>query len=50
MRAAPRWVSEKALLLLHEASLGEFGGVAFLAIGVFLTVNGYRLAAGSGLK
>jgi hypothetical protein len=27
MRAAPRWISKKALLLLHELSLTEFGGV-----------------------
>jgi death-on-curing protein len=93
----PRWISKKALLLLHEESLAAFGGarglrdeglldsalarprnthaynpdstiadlaasyafglaknhafvdgnkrVAFLSIGVFLTINGYRLAA-----
>ena len=26
MTAEPRWVSKKALLLLHEESLAEFGG------------------------
>jgi len=93
----PRWISKKALLLLHEESLSEFGGArglrdegllesalarpcnihayhpaatlaelaasccygivknhafvdgnkraAFLSIGLFLAVNGYRLTA-----
>jgi death-on-curing protein len=93
----PRWVDKKALVLLHETSLAEFGGArgvadderleaalarprtrlayesgssiaqlaasyayglarshvfvdgnkraAFLAIGVFLAINGYRLIA-----
>jgi len=97
MRAKPRWISKKALLLLHEESLAEFGGArgiadeglldsalarphntyaykpestiadlaascayglardhpfvdgnkraAFLSIGVFLAINGYRLVA-----
>ena len=97
MTAEPRWISKKALLLLHEMSLAEFGGergirdeglldsalarplnlyayksemsvtalaaayaygivrnhpfidgnkrAAFLAIGLFLGLNGYRLAA-----
>ena len=97
-RSAPRWISKKALLLLHEESIAEFGGargvrdeglldsalarpqnahaynpdstipklaaacayglaknhpfvdgnkrVAFLAIGLFLAINGYRLRAG----
>ncbi len=97
MTARPRWISKKALLLLHEESLAEFGGasgvadeglldsalaqplnnhaykpeatieelvasyayglarnhafvdgnkrVAFLSIGVFLAMNGYRLVA-----
>jgi death-on-curing protein len=93
----PRWISQKALLLLHEESLSEFGGArglrdrgllesalarsqnvraynpvatiaelaaahgyglaknhpfldgnkraAFLSIGLFLAINGYRLTA-----
>ena len=97
MSAEPRWISKKALLLLHEESLAEFGGArglrdeglldsalarprnthayhaestvadlaasyayglaknhafvdgnkraAFLSIGLFLAVNGYRLKA-----
>jgi death on curing protein len=97
MRAEPRWISKKALLLLHEESLAGFGGargladeglldsalarplntyaykpestiadlaascayglalnhafvdgnkrVSFLSIGLFLAINGYRLAA-----
>lgn len=97
MTAEPRWISKKAVLLLHEESLAEFGGArglrdegllesalarpqnacaynpgitiaelaacyafglaknhgfvdgnkraAFLSIGVFLAINGYRLAA-----
>jgi death-on-curing protein len=97
MRGKPRWISRKALLLLHEETLAEFGGapgvadealldsalarprntfaykpqstvadlaascaygiarnhafidgnkrVAFLAIGIFLAINGYRLTA-----
>src|SRR6516162_9414338 len=105
-RSAPRWIATKALLLLHEESIAEFGGarglrdeglldsalarpqnvyayrpqsghaynpdstipdlaaayayglaknhpfvdgnkrVAFLAIGLFLSINGYRLKAG----
>lgn len=97
MKAPPRWLSEKALLLLHEESLSVFGGArglrdramlesalarplntrayrpastmadlaasyayglarnhpfvdgnkraAFLSIGVFLALNGLRLAA-----
>ena len=97
MSAEPRWISKKALLLLHEESLASFGGArgirdeglldsalarpqntyayrpestvadlaaayayglsrnhafvdgnkraAFLSIGVFLAVNGYRLKA-----
>lgn len=97
MTAEPRWLSKKALLLLHEESLAEFGGspgirdegllesalarpqnthlynpdstitdiaagygfgiarnhpfvdgnkrAAFLAIGVFLSINGLRLIA-----
>ena len=96
--ASPRWIAKKALLLLHEESIAEFGGkrglrdegvlesalarpqnvyaynpdstipdlaaayayglaknhpfvdgnkrVAFLAIGLFLAINGYRLKAG----
>jgi death-on-curing protein len=97
MTAEPRWISKKALLLLHEESLAEFGGgrglrdeglldsalaraqnvhvynggstvaelaaaygfgiaknhafvdgnkrAAFMSIGLFLIINGYRLAA-----
>lgn len=97
MTAEPRWISKKALLLLHEESIAEFGGVrglrdeglldsalarpphnhaynpdstisdlaasyafglaknhafvdgnkraAFLSIGLFLAINGYRLKA-----
>jgi death on curing protein len=97
MTAEPRWLSKKALLLLHEESLAEFGGArgmreeglleaalarpqnayaykpgttiaelaasyafglarnhafvdgnkraAFLSIGLFLGINGYRLRA-----
>ncbi len=97
MTEAPRWVAKKALLLLHEESLAEFGGarglrdeglfesalarpenvqaynpectladlaaaytyglaknhafvdgnkrVAFLALGLFLAINGQRLKA-----
>src|ERR687886_615881 len=97
MTAEPKWVSKKALLLLHEESLAEFGGArglrdeglldsalarpqnihaynpdstiadlgaayafgiaknhafvdgnkraAFLSIGLFLAINGYRLKA-----
>jgi death-on-curing protein len=97
MTPEPRWISKKALLLLHEESLAEFGGVpglrddglpesalarpqhanayqsestipelaaayafglarnhpfvdgnkraAFLSIGLFLAINGYRLQA-----
>lgn len=97
MSSEPRWISKKALLLLHEESLAEFGGArslrderllesalarprnthaynsaatlaelaasygygvaknhafvdgnkraAFLCIGLFLAVNGYRLTA-----
>ena len=97
MRREPRWLDKRALLLLHEESLAEFGGasgmrdeglldsalararnlhayepestladlsaaygygllknhpfvdgnkrVAFLAIGLFLAINGYRLTA-----
>jgi len=97
MRKPPRWIDEKALLLLHEESLAVFGGArglrdrgllesalarplhtyayrpestiadlaasyalglarnhafvdgnkraAFLAMGVFLAINGFRLAA-----
>ena len=30
MTAAPRWLSKKALLLLHEESLATFGGAAGL--------------------
>jgi|SRR5579871_1480417 len=97
MMQEPRWLSKKALLLLHEESLAQFGGasglrdeglldsalarqrntyaykpestiaelaascafglarnhalvdgnkrVAFLSIGVFLRINGYRLEA-----
>lgn len=26
MKAEPRWIGKKALLLLHERSLAEFGG------------------------
>lgn len=98
MTAEPKWISKKALLLLHEESLAEFGGApglrdetllesalarprnihayrsestlaelaaayafgiaknhafvdgnkraAFLSIGLFLAINGYRLVAG----
>ncbi|HKE27522.1 MAG TPA: type II toxin-antitoxin system death-on-curing family toxin [Bryobacteraceae bacterium] len=98
MKLHPRWISRKALLLLHEESLAEFGGAqgmaneglldsalsrplnaradrpettiaelaasyayglarnhafvdgnkraAFLSIGIFLTINGYKLVAG----
>src|SRR5215813_7433105 len=97
MTAEPRWIAKKALLLLHEESLAEFGGArglrdegllesalarpqnayaytpeitipdlaasyafglaknhafvdgnkraAFLSIGLFLAINGYRLQA-----
>jgi len=97
MKGKPRWISKKALLLLHEESLAEFGGapgvadegllesalarprntyayqpqttiadlaascafglarnhafvdgnkrMAFLSIGLFLTINGYQLTA-----
>jgi death-on-curing protein len=97
MNAEPRWISKKALLLLHEESLATFGGAAglrdeglldsalarpqnthaydpdstladlaasygfgiaknhgfvdgnkraaFLAIGVFLAINGFKLVA-----
>ena len=97
MKGRPRWISKKALLLLHEEALAEFGGapgladealldsalarprntyaykprstiadlaascayglarnhafvdgnkrVAFLSIGIFLAINGYRLTA-----
>ena len=97
MKRVPRWISKKALLLLHEESLAQFGGargladeglfdsalarpmntyayrpestiadlaascayglarnhafvdgnkrIAFLSIGVFLAINGYRLKA-----
>ena len=97
MKKAPKWISKRALLLLHEESLAEFGGargfrddgllesalarpqniyaynstttvaelaaayafgiaknhafvdgnrrVAFLSIGLFLNINGYRLTA-----
>ncbi len=97
MSSEPRWISKKALLLLHEESLSEFGGArglrdegllesalarprnthaynpaatlaelaaaycygiaknhafvdgnkraAFLSAGLFLAINGYRLAA-----
>jgi death on curing protein len=97
VRAEPRWISKKALLLLHEESLSTFGGasglrdeglldsalnrplnayayhsdstladlaasyafglaknhafvdgnkrVAFLAIGIFLAINGLKLVA-----
>lgn len=97
MTTEPRWISKKALLLLHEESLAQFGGgrglrdegmldsalvrpqnllaytpdadvfmlaasyafglaknhpfidgnkrAAFLSIGIFLHINGYRLAA-----
>lgn len=31
MKAPPRWISKKALLLLHEESLAGFGGAAGLA-------------------
>jgi death-on-curing protein len=31
MRRRPRWVSKKALLLLHEESLAEFGGARGIA-------------------
>jgi death-on-curing protein len=30
MTAEPRWISKKALLLLHEESLAEFGGLSGL--------------------
>jgi death-on-curing protein len=95
--AEPKWISKKAILLLHEETLAEFGGArglrdeglldsalarpqnadaynsgstfaelaasygfgiaknhafvdgnkraAFMSIGLFLTINGYRLAA-----
>ena len=98
MTREPRWISKKALLLLHEESLATFGGAsgvrdeglldsalaralnthaynpdctladlaasyafglaknhafldgnkraAFLAIGIFLSINGYKLVAG----
>ncbi|MFN7938603.1 MAG: type II toxin-antitoxin system death-on-curing family toxin [Bryobacteraceae bacterium] len=98
MKAEPRWISKKALLLLHEESLATFGGAsgmrdeglldsalarpqnlyayrrdcsiaelaaayafgiaknhafvdgnkraAFLSIGLFLAINGWRLVAG----
>lgn len=98
MTAEPKWISKKALLLLHQESLAEFGGApglrdetllesalarlrnihayrsestlaelaaayafgiaknhafvdgtkraAFLSIGLFLAINGYRLVAG----
>ena len=99
MNAEPRWIEKRALLLLHEESLAEFGGapglrdegllesalarprnaweysagrstlaelaarygyglvknhafvdgnkrMAFLAIGLFLALNGHRLTAG----
>ncbi len=97
MTSQPRWISKKALLLLHEESLSEFGGArglrdegllesalarprnthaynpaatlaelaasycygiaknhafvdgnkraAFLSVGLFLAINGYRLTA-----
>lgn len=97
MSSEPRWISTKALLLLHEESLAEFGGArglrdegllesalarprntyaynsaatlaelaasycygvarnhafldgnkraAFLCVGIFLAINGYRLTA-----
>ena len=97
MKVKPRWIAKRALLLLHEESLAEFGGArglrdegllesalarpqnvyaykpgstiaelaasyafglaknhpfadgnkraAFLSIGMFLTINGYRLQA-----
>ncbi len=97
MSSVPRWISKKALLLLHEESLSEFGGArglrdagllesalarpqnayaynpaatlfelaasygfgvaknhafvdgnkraAFLCMGLFLAINGYRLTA-----
>ncbi len=97
MTSEPRWISKKALLLLHEESLSEFGGArglrdegllesalarprnthaynpaatlaelaasycygiaknhafvdgnkraAFLSVGLFLAINGYRLTA-----
>ncbi len=97
MSSEPRWISTKALLLLHEESLSEFGGArglrnegllesalararnthaynstatlaelaasycygvaknhafmdgdkraAFLCVGLFLAINGYRLTA-----
>ena len=97
MKKAPKWISKRALLLLHEESLAEFGGArglrddgllesalarpqnihaynskstvaelaaaygygiaknhafvdgnkraAFLSIGLFLSMNGYRLIA-----
>ena len=86
MTAEPHWISKKALLLLHEESLAELGGMrgwrgrqihaykpestiadlaasysfgiaknhafvdgnkraAFLSIGLFLAINGYRLKA-----
>jgi death-on-curing protein len=31
MRRGPRWISKKALLLLHEESLAEFGGARGIA-------------------
>lgn len=31
MKPAPRWVSKKALLLLHEENLAQFGGARGLA-------------------
>ena len=98
MTSEPKWISRKALLLLHEESLAEFGGArglrdenllesalarprnihadnsdktlvelaaaygfgtaknhafgdgnkrsAFMSIGLFLAINGYRLVAG----
>ena len=99
MTAEPKWISKKALLLIHEESLAEFGGprglrdeglldsalarpenahadnegttfaelaasygfeiaknhafffdgnkrAAFMAVGLFLAINGYRLIAG----
>jgi death-on-curing protein len=97
VRSEPRWINKKALLLLHEESLAEFGGArglrdegllesalarprntyayndaatlaelaaaycygiaknhafvdgnkraAFLGVGLFLAINGYRLSA-----
>jgi hypothetical protein len=32
MTAKPRWIAKKALLLLHEQSLSEFGGRAGCAM------------------